>query len=171
VTPRTPLLRAQPRAFRRRLELIIFRLLLAQTLQSERVRRRSIRRRRVLVLERVEEGRVRGGGGGGGGGEISRASARVAKVQSWRGRRAGGGAPALERGAALEGETRVEEAVLERVVARWRGLARELEEVHADEDDDEADHEGYRVHGVVGVEALEEDEGRDDGGRRKANLI
>ena len=110
--------------------------------------------------------RVRGGGG-----EIPRASARVAKVQSWRGRRTGGGTPAVERGTALEGETRVEDAVFERVVACYGWLARELEEVHADEDDDEADDEGYRVHGVVGVEALEEYEGRDDGGRRKANLI
>jgi len=71
----------------------------------------------------------------------------------------------------LEGEARVEDAVFERVVARYGGLARELEEVHADEDDDEADDEGYRVHGIVGVDALEEDEGRDDGGRRKADLV
>ena len=164
MTPRTPLLRAQPRPLRRRLELIIFRIVLAQTLESKRVRRSILRR--VLVLERVEEGRMRVRG------EISRASARVADVHSWRGRGAGGGGtPAVDRGAALEGETWVEDAVFERVVARYGGLARELEEVHADEDDDEADDEGYRVHGIVGIDALEEDEGGDDGGRRKEDLI
>ena len=169
MTPRTPLLHPQPRPLRRRFELIIFCILLAQTLQSERVRR-PIRRRVVLVLERVKEGRLRV--------RIPRAAARVAtKVQprSWRrgrGRDGSGGSPAaVDRGAALEGETWVEDAVFERVVARYGGLARELEEVHADEDDDEADDEGYRVHGIVGVDALEEDEGRDDGGRREANLI
>jgi len=130
VTPRKPPLRAEPRPLRRRLELVVFLILLAQTLQSERVRR-SIRRC-VFVLERVEEGMrvrvcvcVRGI-------ESSRAPARVAKVQSsWRGRRSagadggGGRTPAVDvdRGAALEGETRVEDAVFERVVARYGGLA------------------------------------------------
>ncbi len=37
--------------------------------------------------------------------------------------------------------------------------------MHADEDDDEADQEGYCVHRIVSVEALEENERCDDGGR------
>lgn len=107
MTPRKPPLRAEPRPLGRRLELVVFLIfLLAQTLQSERVRRAI--RRCVFVLERVEEGMrvcvcVRGI-------ESSRAPARVAKVQSsWRGRRSGAGASGgtptvdVDRGAALEG--------------------------------------------------------------------
>ncbi len=37
--------------------------------------------------------------------------------------------------------------------------------MHADEDDDEADDEGYCVHRIVSVEALEENERGDDGSR------
>ena len=36
--------------------------------------------------------------------------------------------------------------------------------MHPDEDDDKPDEEGDRVHRVVRVQALEEDEGGDDGG-------
>ena len=116
--------------------------------------RRAIRRR---VLIRIEEWG-------------SRASPCVAKVQAWRG--AGGYAPAIDRGAAaLEGEPRVEDAVFEGIVACYGWLARELEEVHADEDYDEAGEEGHGVHWIVRVDALEEDEGRDDGGRREADVI
>jgi hypothetical protein len=43
--------------------------------------------------------------------------------------------------------------------------------VHADEDGNEADDEGYCVYGVVGVDALEEDEGGDDGGCREADIV
>lgn len=37
--------------------------------------------------------------------------------------------------------------------------------MHAYEDDNEADEEGYCVHRIVSVDALEENERRDDGGR------
>ena len=37
--------------------------------------------------------------------------------------------------------------------------------MHADEDNNEADEEGYCVHRIVSVEALKENERRDDGGR------
>ena len=82
------------------------------------------------------------------------------KVEPWRGR----GGPAVDRGAALEGESRIQDAVLERVVTCDCGFARELEDVHADEDGDEACEERDGIHGVIGVDALEENEGRDDGG-------
>ena len=73
--------------------------------------------------------------------------------------------PAVDRGATLEREPRVKDAVFERVVSRNCGFAGELEEVHADEDDNEANDEGYCVHRVVSVDALEENERCDDGGR------
>jgi hypothetical protein len=152
---RPPLLRAQSRPLSRRLKLVVLRVLLAETLHAKRGRR-AVRRVRI----RVEEGCVRA--------ERARAAARVPKVQPRRGR---GRWPAVDRGAALDRVVRVEQAVLERVVARYCRFARELEEVHADEDDDEADEEGYRVHRIVGVEALEENERCDDGGCREANVI
>jgi hypothetical protein len=71
----------------------------------------------------------------------------------------------------LEGVSRVEDAVFEGVVGRCGGFAGDFEEVHADEDDDEADEERDGVNGIVGVEALEEDEGRDDGGCREADVV
>ena len=43
--------------------------------------------------------------------------------------------------------------------------------MHADENGDEAYEEGYCVYGVVGVDALEEDEGGDDGGCREADIV
>lgn len=43
--------------------------------------------------------------------------------------------------------------------------------MHADEGDDEADEEGYCVHRIVSVEALEENKRCDDCGRREANVI
>lgn len=61
--------------------------------------------------------------------------------------------------------------MFECVVSRDCGLAGQLEEVHADEDDNKADDEGYCVHRVVSVDALEENERRDDGGRREADVI
>jgi hypothetical protein len=94
----------------------------------------------------------------------------VAKVQTWR--CAGGHAPAIHGGpAGLEGESRVEDAVFEGIVACYCGFARELEEVHANEGYDEAYEERHGIHWIVGVEALEKDEGCDDGGCREADVI
>ena len=53
----------------------------------------------------------------------------------------------------------------------YGGLARELEEVHADEDGHKACEEGDCVYGVIGIDALEEDEGGDDSGCREADIV
>lgn len=71
----------------------------------------------------------------------------------------------------MQREPRIKDAVLERVVTRDRGLARELEEMHADEDGDKAYDEGQGVHRGIGVEALEENEGCNDSGRREADVV
>ena len=51
------------------------------------------------------------------------------------------------------------------------GFAGDLEEVDAEEGGDEARKERDGVGRVVGVEALEEDDGRDDRGRREADIV
>ena len=71
----------------------------------------------------------------------------------------------------MQREAWIQYAVLEGGVPWYGGLAGELEEVHADEDGYEAHEEGYCVYGIVGVDALEEDEGGDDGGCREADIV
>lgn len=51
------------------------------------------------------------------------------------------------------------------------GHARELEEVHAEEGGDEAGEERDGVGGIVCVEALEEDDGGDDGTGRETDVV
>ena len=43
--------------------------------------------------------------------------------------------------------------------------------MHADEDDDKAYEERDGVYRVIGVDALEQDEGGDYGGRREADIV
>ena len=74
---RTTLLRAQPRPLGGSLELVVFHVLLAQTVEADRVRRAI----RFVLLERIEERGLRA--------EIARAAPHVPKVHTWRGDRGG----------------------------------------------------------------------------------
>lgn len=77
----------------------------------------------------------------------------------------------------MEAETRVHEAAFEGGVSVgiewWWGLwdAGDVEEVDAEECDDEAHEKGDCVGAVGCVEALEEDEGSDDGCGGEANVV
>ena len=68
------------------------------------------------------------------------------------------------------GRYTVHDVPIERFSAVWV-LPREVEQVNAREDDEEAGEEGNGVHGVGGVEAAEEDEGGAEGGGREGDVV
>lgn len=86
--------------------------------------------------------------------------------------------PAIDGHPTLDTETGVHEPALEgrvwwAVVVVDRGFWNpgEVEKVDTEEGDDEAGQQGYGVGGVIGVEALEQDDGGYEGGCRKSNVI
>lgn len=56
-------------------------------------------------------------------------------------------------------------------MVRRLGLAGDVEQVHAHEDDEEAAEERHGVNAAGGVEALEEDRGRDDRAGREPDIV